>query len=65
MALLLHGDAPFGLQGFVICALAVLALVVFFNEIARSALTKVNRKPKPHKRRAKDNRKPNKTSQTI
>jgi len=39
MMAMLHGDAPFGWQGFAFAALAVVALVVVFNELARGALT--------------------------
>jgi membrane protein implicated in regulation of membrane protease activity len=47
MIAMLHGDAPFGWQGFAFAALAVVALVVFFNELARDALTN---RPKKRKR---------------
>jgi len=48
MMAILHGDAPFGWQGFAFVALAVVALVVVFNELARSALTN---RPKKRKRK--------------
>ena len=44
MALLFHGDAPFGWQGFAFAALMVLALVIMFNELAKGALAKRNKK---------------------
>ena len=44
IALLFHGDAPFGWQGFAFAALMVLALVLMFNELAKSALAKRNKK---------------------
>jgi membrane protein implicated in regulation of membrane protease activity len=47
MMALLHGDAPFGWQGFAFAALAALALVLIFNLLARSALTS---RPKKRKR---------------
>jgi len=47
MMAMLHGDAPFGWQGFAFAALAVVALVVVFNELARGALTN---RPKKRKR---------------
>jgi hypothetical protein len=46
LALLLHGDAPFGWQGFAFAALASLALCLTFNELAKAALRKRNQKPK-------------------
>jgi membrane protein implicated in regulation of membrane protease activity len=48
MMVMLHGDAPFGWQGFAFAALAVLALVSIFNELARSTLT---RRPKKRKKK--------------
>jgi hypothetical protein len=47
MMALLQGDAPFGWQGFIFAALAVFALVLIFNELARGALTN---RPKKRKR---------------
>jgi hypothetical protein len=62
---LLHGDAPFGWQGFVVCALVTTALVIFFNEIARGALTKVNRKRRRYNKQPQSGGKRKKTSQTV
>jgi hypothetical protein len=47
MMAMLHGDAPFGWQGFAFAGLAVVALVLVFNELARGALTN---RPKKRKR---------------
>jgi heme exporter protein D len=47
---LLHGDAPFGWQGFAFAALAAIALYIAFNELAKATLAKWNRK---RERRAK------------
>ena len=44
MALLFHGDAPFGWQGFAFAALAAVALAIMFNELAKSALANRNKK---------------------
>jgi len=45
MIALLHGDAPFGWQGFAFAILMTLALVLIVNELARGVLPK-----RPHKR---------------
>ena len=36
--LLLHGDAPFGWQGFVFAAILCIVLVVLVNELAAGAM---------------------------
>jgi hypothetical protein len=48
LALLLHGDAPFGWKGFAFAALGTLALCLIFNELAKAALKKRN--PKANKK---------------
>jgi len=62
---LLHGDAPFGWQGFVVCALAVIALVIFFNEIARGVLTRVTRKRRRYSNQPQNKGRRKKTSQRV
>jgi hypothetical protein len=59
LALLFHGDAPFGWRGFAFAALASIALCLFFNELAKAALRKRNKKP--NKKRALHSRTAQKT----
>jgi len=47
MMAMLHGDPPFGWQGFAFTALAAVILVLVFNELARGALSN---RPKKRKR---------------
>jgi cytochrome b len=42
----LYGDSPYGWQGFAFAALLALALCLGFNQLAKAALTKLNKKPK-------------------
>ena len=44
IALLFDGDAPFGWRGLAFAALMALALVLMFNELAKSAVAKRNKK---------------------
>jgi heme exporter protein D len=44
MIALLHGDAPFGWQGFAFAILMTVALVIVIEELTRATLTKLKRK---------------------
>jgi hypothetical protein len=44
MIALLHGDAPFGWQGFAFAILMTLALLIVIEELTRGALKKHPRK---------------------
>jgi len=44
MIALLHGDAPFGWQGFAFAILMTLALVIIIQALTRRALKKNSRK---------------------
>lgn len=52
---LLHGDAPFGWQGFAFAILMTLALVIILEELVRGVLPK---RPRKQIRRVKHAKKP-------
>ena len=52
IAILLHGDAPFGWRGFAFAALVAFALWFLFNQLAKTSLKKLKRNRGGHRKAA-------------